>query len=98
MGQGAFPLSKEDVQGEMQSMDRLFIHWETTEVNVDEKIRLLVKSLDKKRICASFNIVDARTNETLKQITVQLSDGEGKSEYIQIPKEWEAKEIKAVEE
>lgn len=97
MGQGAFPLSKENVEGEMQSMDRLFIHWETTKVNVDEKTRLLVKSLDKKRTSASFNIVDAKTNVVLKQISVQLSDGEGYSDYIQIPKEWEAKEIRAVE-
>ena len=97
MGQGAFPLSKNDVEGELQSMDRLFIHWETTEVNANEKTRLLVKSLDKKRTSASFNIVDAKTNEILKQITVQLSDGEGQSEYIQIPKEWESKVIHAVE-
>lgn len=97
MGQGAFPLSKEDVQGELQSMSRLFINWEMREVNVDGEVRLHVKSLDKNKTSASFNIVDAHTNEVLKQITVQLSEGEGLSDYIKIPKEWELKAIKAIE-
>ena len=95
MGQGAFPLSKDGADGEL--LNRLFVKWDFTEVVVGGKVRLLVKSLDKNRTSASFNIVDVSTNEILKQITVQLSDGEGQSEYIQIPKEWEAKEIKAVE-
>lgn len=95
MGQGAFPLSKEGTDGEL--LNRLFIKWDFTEVKVGGKVRLQVKSLDKNRTSASFNIVDVNTNEVLKQITVQLSDGEGCSEYIHIPKEWEEKSIKAIE-
>lgn len=94
-GQGAFPLSKSGVDGEL--LDRLFIKWDTREVNVNGKVRLFVKSLDKNRTSATFNIVDANTNEVLKQINVQISEGVGKSELIQIPKEWESKIIKAIE-
>lgn len=94
-GQGAFPLSKEGVDGEL--LDKLFIKWDTRKVNVDGKVRLLVKSLDKNRTTASLNIVDANTNEVLKQINVRISDGIGKSEYINIPKEWESKIINAIE-
>lgn len=94
-GQGAFPLSKNGADGEL--LDKLFIKWDTKEVNVDGKVRLLVKSLDKNRTTASFNIVDANTNDVLKQIDIRLSDGIGKSEYIHIPKEWELKAIKAIE-
>lgn len=95
MGQGAFPLAKNDADGEL--LNRLFVKWDFTEMNVGGKVRLFVKSLDKNRTSASFNIVDANTNEVLKQITVQLSDGEGYSDYIKIPKEWEAKAINAIE-
>lgn len=95
MGQGAFPLSKEGTEGEM--LDRLFVKWEEKEVNVEGKVRLHVTSHDKKRTNATFNIIDVKTNEVLKQVTVQLSDGTGNSEYIQVPKEWESREIKAVE-
>ena len=94
-GQGAFPLSKDGADGEL--LDKLFIKWDTRKVNVDGKVRLLVKSLDKNRTIASLNIVDANTNEVLKQINVRISDGIGKSEYINIPKEWESKIINAIE-
>lgn len=94
-GQGAFPLSKEGVDGEL--LDKLFFKWDTKETNVDSKVRLHVRSLDKNRTTASFNVIDAETNETLKNLTVQLSDGEGWSESITIPEEWEAKVIKAIE-
>lgn len=94
-GQGASPLSKEGVDGEL--LDKLFFKWDTKETNVDSKVRLHVRSLDKNRTTASFNVIDAETNETLKNLTVQLSDGEGWSESITIPEEWEAKVIKAIE-
>lgn len=97
MGQGAFPLSKNDVEGEMRSMDRLFIKWDTNTTDVGEKVFLRVKSLDKKRTSATLNIIDSSTNETLKQVIVTLSEGEGCSEYIQIPKEWGAKIIYVIE-
>lgn len=94
-GQGAFPLSKEGVDGEL--LDRLFIKWDNRTVNVDGKVCLHVKSLDKNRESASFKMVDMDTNEILKEITVQLKDGEGESESITILEEWEAKVIKAIE-
>lgn len=93
-GQGAFPLSKEGVDGEL--LDRLFIKWDTRSVDVDGKVCLNVKSLDKGRESVSIKLIDAETNETLKQFTVKLDDGVGCSESITIPEEWEAKVIKAI--
>lgn len=95
MGQGAFPLSKDGADGKM--LNRFSIKWDSNEVKAGEKVQLLVKTLDKEITNASFNIIDASTNEILKQITVQFSNGEGQSEYILIPKKWEAKRIIAVE-
>lgn len=94
-GQGAFPLSKQGADGEL--LDRLFIKWDCKSVEVNGEVSLHVKSLDKNRNSASFKVVDAETDETLKELTVQLSDGEGWSESITIPAEWEAKTIKAIE-
>lgn len=94
-GQGAFPLSKESLEGDM--LDRLFIRWDTKTADVNETVCLHVKSLDKKRSSASFKLVDVETDETLKEITVQLEDGVGYSDDITIPEEWESKTIKAVE-
>lgn len=93
-GQGAFPLSKSGVDGEL--LDRLFIKWDTRTVAVDGKVCLNVKSLDKERESVSIKVIDAETNETLKELTVQLKDGKGSSESITIPEEWEAKVIKAI--
>ena len=56
-----------------------------------------MKVLDKTRDSVSIKVVDAETDETLKELTVQLKDGEGCSENITIPEEWEAKTIKAIE-
>ena len=94
-GQGAFPLSKSGVDGEL--LDRLFIKWDCKTVDVDGKVCLNVKSLDKGRESVSIKLIDAETNETLKQLTVKLDDGAGCSESITIPEEWEAKVIKAIE-
>lgn len=93
-GQGAFPLSKNGADGEL--LDKLFFKWDSRTVDVDGKVCLRVKSLDKNRTSASFKVIDVDTNETLKELTVQLSDGEGCSESITIPEEWEAKVIKAI--
>lgn len=93
-GQGAFPLSKSGVDGEL--LDRLFIKWDCKTADVNGEVCLHVKSLDKTRKSASFKMIDADTNETLKEFTVQLKDGEGCSESITIPEEWEAKVIKAI--
>lgn len=95
MGQGAFPLAKNDADGEL--LNRLFIKWDTSAVEVNGKVCLHVKALDKTRTNVSIKVIDAETNETLKTITVQLKDGEGRSESTTIPEEWEAKTIKAVE-
>jgi len=94
-GQGAFPLSKEGVDGDL--LDKLFIKWDNRTVNVDGKVRLHVKSLDKDRESASFKLIDAETNETLKEFTVQLKNGVGDSENITISEDWEARIIKAIE-
>ena len=94
-GQGAFPLSKNGADGEL--LDKLFFKWDYRTVNVDGKVCLHVKSLDKNRTSASFKVIDVDTDETLKELTVQLKDGEGCSESITIPEEWEAKVIKAIE-
>ena len=94
-GQGAFPLSKEGVDGEL--LDKLFYKWDYKAVSVDGTVTLHVKCLDKNRESASFKMVDMDTNETLKEFTVQLKDGEGESESITILEEWEAKVIKAIE-
>ena len=95
MGQGAFPLSKSEADGEL--LNRLFIKWDTNAVDVNGEVCLHVKALDKTRTSVSIKVVDAETNETLKEFTVQLKDGEGCSESITIPAEWEAKTIKAIE-
>lgn len=94
-GQGAFPLTKEGADGEL--LDRLFINWETRTANVGDEVFLHVKSLNKTRESAAFKIIDADTRETLKEFTVQLSDGEGYSDGIKILNEWCSKIIKAVE-
>lgn len=94
-GQGAFPLSKEGIDGEM--LDRLFIRWDTKSVDVGGVVCLHVRSLDKKRESASFKMIDVETNKTLKEFTIHLDNGEGYSEDITIPEEWESKTIKAVE-
>lgn len=95
MGQGAFPLSKEGADGEL--LNRLFVKWNLKEVGVGGEVCLHVKSLDKKRTQASFNLIDVKTNEMMKRIVVKLFNGEGYSEFIKIPVEWESKEIKVVE-
>lgn len=95
MGQGAFPLAKDDADGEL--LNRLFVKWDTSAVEVNGKACLHVKALDKTRTSVSIKVIDAETNETLKTITVQLKDGEGRSESITIPEAWEAKTIKAIE-
>lgn len=95
MGQGAFPLSKDGADGEL--LNRVFIKWDTSAVGVNGEVRLYVKVLDKTRDSVSIKVVDAETDETLKELTVQLKDGEGCSENITIPEEWEAKTIKAIE-
>ena len=94
-GQGAFPLTKEGVDGEL--LDRLFIKWDSKTADVNGEISLHVKCLDKNRKSASFKMIDAETNETLKEFTVQLEDGEGYSESIKILEDWEARVIKAIE-
>lgn len=94
-GQGAFPLSKEGVDGEL--LDKLFVKWDCKTADVNSEISLHVKCLDKNRKSASFKMIDADTNETLKVFTVQLQDGEGYSDSITILEEWEAKVIKAIE-
>lgn len=94
-GQGAFPLSKEDADGEMP--ERLFIDWDTKTADVNGTVCLHVRSLNKKRSSASFKLIDVDTDETLKEITVQLEDGEGYSDDIIIPEDWESRTIKAVE-
>ena len=94
-GQGAFPLSKEGVDGEL--LDKLFYKWDCKTADVNGEICLHVKCLDKNRKSASFKMIDAETNETLKVFTVQLQDGEGYSDSITILEEWEAKVIKAIE-
>lgn len=94
-GQGAFPLSKNGADGEL--LDKLFFKWDCRTVDVDGKVRLHVKSLDKNRTSASFKVIDAETDELLKELTVQLKGGEGWSESITILEEWEAKVIKAIE-
>lgn len=95
MGQGAFPLAKNNADGEL--LNRLFIKWDTSAVDVNGEVCLHVKALDKTRTSVSIKVIDVETNETLKTITVQLKDGEGSSESITIPEEWEAKTIKAIE-
>lgn len=95
MGQGAFPLSKDGADGEL--LNRVFIKWDTSAVGVNGEVCLYVKVLDKTRDSVSIKVVDAETDETLKELTVQLKDGEGCSENITIPEEWEAKTIKAIE-
>lgn len=95
MGQGAFPLSKDGADGEL--LNRVFIKWDTSAVGVNGEVCLHVKVLDKTRDSVSIKVVDAETDETLKELTVQLKDGEGCSENITIPEEWEAKTIKAIE-
>lgn len=95
MGQGAFPLAKDDADGEL--LNRLFIKWDAKTAEVGVAVCLHVKSLDKKRNNVSIELVDVDTNETLKELTVQLEDGEGYSEDIVIPEEWESKTIKAVD-
>lgn len=94
-GQGAFPLPKGSADGEL--LNRLFYKWETNTAEVNGEISLYVKSLDKKRESASFKMIDVETNETLKEFTVQLNNGEGHSETIKIPEDWEARIIKAIE-
>lgn len=93
-GQGAFPLTKEGSDGEL--LDRLFINWETRSANVGDEVFLHVKSLNRTRESASFKLIDAETRETLKEFTVQLSDGEGYSEGIKILNEWESRNLKAI--
>lgn len=94
-GHGASSLSKEGDEGEM--LDRLFIKWDVNTVEVGVTVCLHVKSLDKNRNNVSLKLIDIDTDETLKEITVQLEDGDGYSDDIEIPKEWESKRIKAVE-
>lgn len=93
-GQGAFPLTKDAADGEL--LDRLFINWETRSANVGDEVCLHVKSLNKNRESATFKLIDADTRETLKEFTVQLSDGEGYSEGIKIIEEWESRNLKAI--
>lgn len=94
-GQGAFPLSKEDADGELS--ERLFFNWDTKTASVNGKVCLHVKSLNKKRTSASFKLIDVDTDETLKEITVQLENGDGYSDDIIIPEGWGAKTIRVVE-
>lgn len=94
-GHGASSLAKEGVEGEI--LDRLFINWDVNTADVGVTVCLHVKSLDKKRSNVSIKLIDIDTNETLQELTVQLEDGNGYSDDIEIPKEWESKRIKAVE-
>lgn len=95
MGQGAFPLSKEDASGEL--LKSTFVKWDVNSVNVGGEVRLEVKCLDRTKTSISYKMIDADTNENLKEFTVQLTDGRGYSELIRIPQEWAYKTIKAVE-
>lgn len=95
MGQGAFPLSKEGADGEL--LNKLFIKWDTNAAEVNGEARLHIKSLDKTRESVQIKMIDEETNETLKEFTVQLKDGEGYSEAVTIQEDWEARIIKAVE-
>ena len=94
-GQGAFPLSKENAEGELS--ERLFINWDTNTADINGTVCLHVRSLNKKRSSATFRLIDVDTNETLKEFTVQLQDGEGYSEAITIIEDWEKRIIKAIE-
>lgn len=94
-GQGAFPLSKEGVDGEL--LDKLFYKWDVKIADVKESVCLQVKSLNKERNSATFKLIDVDTDEILKEITVQLEDGEGYSDEIIVPEDWESRTIKAVE-
>lgn len=94
-GQGAFPLSKEGVDGEL--LDKLFYKWDVKIADVKESVCLQVKSLNKERSSATFKLIDVDTDEILKEIKVQLEDGEGYSDEIVIPEDWESRTIKAVE-
>ena len=94
-GQGAFPLTKESADGKL--LNRLFIKWDTKIAEVNGEVRLHVKSLDKNCESASFKLIDEETKETLKELTVQLNNGEGYSDTITIPEDWEARIIKAIE-
>lgn len=94
-GQGAFPLSKEGVDGEL--LDKLFYKWDVKIADVKESVCLQVKSLNKERNSATFKLIDVDTDEILKEITVQLEDGEGYSDEIIVPEDWDSRTIKAVE-
>lgn len=94
-GQGAFPLSKEGVDGDL--LDKLFYKWDVKIADVKESVCLQVKSLNKERNSATFKLIDVDTDEILKEITVQLEDGEGYSDEIIVPEDWESRTIKAVE-
>ncbi len=95
MGQGAFPLSKEDASGEL--LNKTFFTWDSKSVEVGGEIQLKVKTLDRNKTSASFKMLDADTDEVLKEFTVQLSEGEGKSESFKVPREWATKTIKTIE-
>lgn len=94
-GQGAFPLSKDGADGEL--LDKLFYKWDVKIADVKESVCLQVKSLNKERNSATFKLIDVDTDEILKEITVQLEDGEGYSDEIIVPEDWESRTIKAVE-
>ena len=94
-GQGAFPLSKNGEDGEL--LDKLFYKWDVKIADVKESVCLQVKSLNKERNSATFKLIDVDTDEILKEITVQLEDGEGYSDEIIVPEDWESRTIKAVE-
>lgn len=95
MGQGAFPLAKVDATGEL--INRTFFKWNANTVDPDDEVRLQVKTLDSTKTSISFKMLDADTDELLKEFTVQLSEGKGYSDPIKIPKEWGSKTIKTVE-
>lgn len=91
-GQGAFPLSKDSRDDELQ--EHLFIKWNGVSACVGEKLPLKIKTNSKNNTNVSIRVIDADTKESLSEINVPLDNGEGIMDGIVIPAEWESLSIK----
>jgi hypothetical protein len=96
-GQGAFPLTKNDIDSEPQVIK---CDWmaddekiKKTSISSRNKVKLSVKTINMKNGSVKLILKD-QTEEKLFETSVNISNNEGVSEAFEIKKEWEGKTIK----
>jgi len=96
-GQGAFPLAKNDIDGEPKVIKCEWIaddeKIEETSIFSGNMVKLLIKTINMKNGSVKLILKD-RNEEQLFETSVNVNDNEGLSEKFEIKKEWEGKTLK----